>query len=371
MDIKKVQKATLVFTIWTFFYLLWFRWFMLFNWKFNIFSSSDWKATFDEWWYHGWVIQGSYFWIFIISLFLFIPIYILGLCFFLSRNYTKYYEKAFWDSIYKRKTKQIQKNNRKIHVKKRKTHLEVRPRALAGTPQMVAPVQATSSNDMMTSIPSDAGSLFLEEKAPAPLRNTSFSSREIPDNFEGESPFVTPDISSEVLLEDQPVELKEDLLAIMKNAGAQVILNPQIGENTIDYLAVTKDTIFLILKDEERGDWLADEERFNDEDPLWFSETSHRISPITTLKNFEKELEEKLMSAGLSAQIQIILVKTNGNIINAEDMQEIWAQMNVSVARSAFGQPEDLPSFSEAFPKQLETADAEYVEKIKQIIQNI
>ena len=114
----------------------------------------------------------------------------------------------------------------------------------------------------------------------------------------------------------------------------------------------------------EEGDWLADEERFNDEDPLWFSETSHRVSPITILKNFENELKQ----AGVKAQTHIILVKTAGNIINAEDMHDVWTQMNVLVARSGTGCPVELPSFTQTFPAQLEAPTEEDIQAIQELL---
>ncbi len=372
MDTKKLQRTTLIFTIWTFFYLLWFRWFMLVNWKFNIFVANDWKSIFNEWWYNGWIIQGSYFWTFVIALFLFIPVWILGFCFLSSVKYRMYYEKLFWDQIYKKKTKQIQKNNTQIRIKKKKSYREVRPRALAGTPQTVAPVQPNVSSDMMTSMPSNSQDLFLEEKMPQMPKGSSFSHRELPDNFEGDSPFASQsgdfDMSAGFDMNDTPVELKENLPEIMQNAGAQIIESPELAGNKVDYLAVSKDQVFLILTDNEKGDWLADEERFNDEDPLWFSETSHRVSPITTLKKFETTLDEQIKAAGLKMQSHVILVKTDGNIINAEDMIDIWKQMNVLVCRSATGMPEELPSFTDTFPKELEAGELENIEQIKLIV---
>ncbi len=380
MDIKKIQRTTFISTLWTFLYFLWFRWFMLHNWQFNIFSSNDWKSTFNDWWYHGWIIQGSYFWIFVISIFLFIPVWIWGLCFFLSIDYKKHYEKLFWDVIYKKKTKQVQANNKQIRVKKKKSYRQVRPKALSGTPQMVAPVQPQQPVDMMTSAPSTASmgmgapNLMMEEKLPDSLASSSFSHREIADDFNGASPFASAGMENNYGMPmnlgamDTPVELKEDLPAIMQAAGATVIANPVLGENKISFLAVSKDQVFLILTDAEKGDWLADEERFNDEDPLWFSETSHRVSPITQLKNFEKALNDKMFENGLKSNTHIILVKTDGNIINAEDMADVWRQMGALVARSATGMPEELPSFTETFPKELQAADMEQVDKIKQIV---
>ena len=366
MDIKKVQKVTFIFTVWTLLYLIWFRWFMMYHWEFNIFIAEHWKDAFNEWWNKGWIIQGSW-WVFVIMLFLFIPLWILGLSLLLSINYKAKYEKLFETLIYRNKSKKNQKNSSKIRVKRKKSYMEVRPRALSGTPQKVASVRHSDESDVMAASP-ETNDLFMSDNATGSAKNTSYSHREVTDDFEGESPFETPNMMHEFLDKEHREELKEDLPEIMRDAGAVVIEKPVLGESAIDYLALSEEKAFLVLTDKEEGDWLADEERFNDEDPLWFSETSHRISPITTLKKFEAELKERLANEDLGIQTQIILVKTNGNIINAEDMLPTWEQMKALIARSSFGLPEELPSFTEVFPKDLTAPDEGVVKKIKSLI---
>ena len=61
------------------------------------------------------------------------------------------------------------------------------------------------------------------------------------------------------------------------------------------------------------------------------------------------------------------MIKTDGNIINAEDMLDVWRDMNVLVARSATGAPAELPSFGETFPPQLEAPEAEDIERIQML----
>ena len=368
MDIKKIQKITFIFVVWTLFYFTWFRWIMLYNWEFNIFVVDHWRDAIDEWWNKGWIIQG-HFWIFIILLFLLFPLWILGFCFLVSIKYKETYERIFEPLIYQSKSKKNQQNASKVRIKKNKSYMDVRPRALAGTPQKVANVKKSDTNDDFSpDSQSQVNDLFMSDNAAKSMQNTAYSRREVTDDFEGESPFETPSMMHEFLDKEQREELKEDLPSIMEDAGAVVIEKPSIDGKSIDYLALSNDKAFLVLTDAEEGDWLADEERFNDEDPLWFSETSHRISPITVLKVFETALKEKLSKSDLDLQTQIILVKTNGNIINAEDMSSTWEQMNAFVARSSFGLPEELPSFTEIFPKDLEKPDKEMIKKIEAFV---
>lgn len=369
MTISKMQKNTFIFTLWTLLYFLWFRWYMQFNWDFDIFRAEHWQYIANQWWYGGWIITGSYYWLFLLSLFLCLPVWILGMCWLMSINYTHFFEKFFWDLIYNHKTKKVQNPNKRVRVTKKKSYKEIRPRPLASTPQTVAapqaqaPAQTASKKAVKTSELSD---LFMQENA---LPATSFSHRAVSDDFEGASPFETaefkgPDFETETTR--QPLD--EDFDAIMQAADAYVIAKPHLGKTTLDYAAVGKGEIFIILKDSEKGDWLADEERFNDEDPLWFSETSHRISPITTLKKFEKSLTNALKKKNISMAIHPVLAKTDGNIINAEDMQEVWKEMKVSVCRSGTGMPEDLPSFTDTFPKKVDIEDVDVIEQVREIL---
>lgn len=76
-----------------------------------------------------------------------------------------------------------------------------------------------------------------------------------------------------------------------------------------------------------KSDWLADEERFNDENPLWFSESSHVESPIFKLQVFRDLLLKKK-----PGEIKIVLIIFPGSgIINAEDMLETWEEIGVTV----------------------------------------
>ena len=350
MTVSKVARNTFIFTLWTFLYFWWFRSYMLSNWDFDVLYASHWQYIWEEWWYGGWVIKGSYYWLFLISLFLCIPLWILSLCFLLSRNYSKYFEKAFWDAIYERKIKAIQAHDSKIRIKKKKSYKEIRPNPLSGTPHEVAPVQQQMYNKPIMSSE-------IEKKNVLP-KEDDFMPFDLPKEEETPS-FDTSEIT--------PVP--EDFVAIMKKAGAAVITNPKIDDLSINYLAVSKNALYYVLLDAEKGNWLADEERFNDEDPLWYSEEPIRVSPVSTLKKFQKLAEEKLAAKNIHAKGHVILVKTDGNIINVEDMQDTWKEMDVLVARSDVGMPEELPTFEEVFPTNLTPSAKTTLEKIEKIFE--
>ena len=94
---------------------------MQLNWEFDIFRAEHWQFIANQWWYGGWIITGSYYWLFLLSLFLCLPVWILGMCWLLSINYTHIFEKFFWDLIYNHKTKKVQNPNKRVRVTRKKS----------------------------------------------------------------------------------------------------------------------------------------------------------------------------------------------------------------------------------------------------------
>lgn len=159
-------------------------------------------------------------------------------------------------------------------------------------------------------------------------------------------------------------------LDVIKQKGYEVITSTTIKENLIDFIGISEKQIVLCLIDKEAGDWLADEERFNDEEPLWFSESSHRVSPVRKVDLARQALTQKLEDSDFNFEVKAYVIIQIGNIINAEDMFEVWDNMNISVTRIDRGSPKELKLFS----KSLEDADSsigkDEFEKLKKFIRN-
>lgn len=85
------------------------------------------------------------------------------------------------------------------------------------------------------------------------------------------------------------------------------------------------------LAKEKENDWLADEERFNDEGPLYFSVNAHRMSPVFLMNLFRSFLFEYLPEEKYNISI---LLLCNYNVINEEDMLEVWEEEDVRVISS-------------------------------------
>jgi len=161
------------------------------------------------------------------------------------------------------------------------------------------------------------------------------------------------------------------IVETIRQKGYEVISGITFGNTFIDYIAISDDSICLCLVDKEPGDWLADEERFNDEEPLWFSENSHRISPVRLVDIARNTLADKLDECNISFEIKAFVVVQTGNIINAEDMFETWDNLKVKVTRINRGMPKELPLFSRTIEEVEERIDGLRFESLKKLIRSI
>jgi len=160
-------------------------------------------------------------------------------------------------------------------------------------------------------------------------------------------------------------------LEVIKQKGYQVISSATIKNNFVDFIGVADGQICICLVDKESGDWLADEERFNDEEPLWFSENSHRISPVRCADIVQGYLSDKLKENGIDYKISTYVIIQYGNIINAEDMFETWEDMHINVTRIDRGTPRELKLFAKSLQDADNSIDKEHFEKIKKIVRNL
>ena len=73
--------------------------------------------------------------------------------------------------------------------------------------------------------------------------------------------------------------------------------------------------------------WLADEEMFNGEPPLWFSESAHAESPLYKISLAAKHFNR----LGYCKVLPLTIISDQIEVINAEDMMEEWCKMGVLV----------------------------------------
>lgn len=405
---------------------------MLKNWRFDIFQTGHWHHAWNLW-LSGWVIDTPKEWAFVLIILTFIPLWLCGWAALSMIEWEKILIKMFkfpW-LLFKRfcfKPVKIIANTATPKAKKKKSYKEVRPRSLtlplddrpepvnnkrlvasSRTKPLTAAIEAAETplkplpQAVTPSVPAPAPSeqpkkfshalLDLDESSdddfdfniddfdftkatskdddvakntPAPKQNkeiqTTNNKRTQSKNSNKQSPSQknVPNIKT-----------GNSILDVIKQHGYETINGATIKNNLIDYIGVADKQICLCLVDKENGDWLADEERFNDEEPLWFSESSHRISPVRKIDLARKFLEEKLRDEGLEYKIESYVIIQLGNIINAEDMFDIWDDMKINVTRIDRGTPKEIKLFAKTLVDAEKTINKENFEKIKKVIRSI
>ncbi len=157
----------------------------------------------------------------------------------------------------------------------------------------------------------------------------------------------------------------------LSQKGYDVLTNIGVHDTLIDFVGVSENEICFCLVDKEAGDWLADEEMFNGEEPLWFSENSHRISPVCKLNTARKVLEDKLEDEGFEQNLNFYVVVQMANIINADDMFEIWNNMKINVTRINRGAPKEIKLFSKQLTEVEDKLAKKDLDKLKSVLKGL
>jgi len=379
---KSWKRHLLVGFIVSLIFFGWFlRGFLWMNWRFKLFSTRSWQFVWHEF-ESGWMLDALSDWIFLISLCLALPcfLYLWYLC-----------TKVRWRALVKKIIKKI------IYViglifafKKRKkskkttdantaaetaapvnvSAASVRPRAMAVQNKAVLNLPQYGGAKSTFQMPTTAQSVPYGSGTASGGGMEDFGMPPANIDMDNESYANNMDVSQipldEVRLPERQAEI-EDLDAIWAERGYAIIKNVNVASGVLDYVAVSKDTIYACLLDKEQFDWLADEESFHGEDPFWFSEVDHRVSPVFLLNKRVEELKERLGDLGKTFTIKPLLIEQKGNIINAEDMMKSWLEMGVWVCRTDLGGPDDLSTFGE-FLKPEEPVSAEVLEQINAVL---
>ncbi len=314
-----ISRILFILLIWTIGYFFWYRRLMISMWGFNLTLKLHWIYIWNEW-QNGWVIQSFREWLFIIALFAMIPIWFTGWAVLCTVPWMKWFKiiLLFPIRLIRSKLKEYRKtkNTIKPKVTKKKSYKQTRPPAVrASSGKIKHPDKAPEEKEQ-------------EISKPAPV------AQEVPSNIIA----TRPEPSYEM-----PANTSGgSIMDILRSAGYRLISDAKIAGKKIDFVGISSDHILLCLIDSESGDWLADEERFNDEDPLWFSESNHRISPVRIILNARDSLASMLTPDVRNMEIKVIVVIREGTIINAEDMFEVWNGLKVDVCRFENGGPDEI-----------------------------
>lgn len=423
-------RTAIVGLCWSIFFLEGIRVILLTNWHFDLIDSRHWRYLWDLW-MSGWMIDDKKEWAFILIILSFIPLWLTGWA-ALSLIKWEYWINKYWKKfVIFYKTKILNENNTskkqtapapRPMIKRKKSYKEIRPRNLSSmissqsenTPAP-SPIAAnrTLPNVKPITIPSAAPastattsildhSLFkfddsdsdfelnfddldkIQNKPketpqpenkpkPKPEKNNNDKNNRSKDN--------NKDNKESNRQQNKPIPMSgqspapknsgNSSMEVLKQKGYQIINSATIKNNFVDFIGVADGQICICLVDKESGDWLADEERFNDEEPLWFSENSHRVSPVRCADIVRNYLTDKLQESGINYKISTYVIIQYGNIINAEDMFETWNNMHINVTRIDRGMPRELKLFAKTLDDAENSINIEQFEKIKKLVRNL
>ena len=336
----------------------WLRGF-LFNWRFRLFSGRSWNHVAKEF-ETGWSPSSTSDWIFLLTLFFAMPafLYLWYLC--TRVNWSK-----LWKTVWKWVLYPINFIKKKFFGRTKTKDKTTKTVVLAPPLPPELPekkeVQATSERPRPMSHSGGMTRVFQTAAGQATATTSTFTPQSSSSLFGqtgvgavSDDPWKTAD--STVPFEEQPLDeiqlpqrepVVEDIPALFQNAGYHLIEKVKTPLLSLDYVAICADKVYAVLIDREAGDWLAEEEPFNGEAPLWFSEIDHRVSPVYELRQCVDGLKQKIATAFPEFSAIPFMIEEKGNIINAEEMLRIWKEMNVVVARTDIGGLEDLPTATE------------------------
>lgn len=421
------MRIIFVGIFWSIFFLEGIRVIMLKNWRFDIIRTSHWQYAWDLW-LSGWVIDDAKEWAFVLILLTFIPLWLTGWAALSLVTWEKILIKAAlfpWELVKKlffQPVKVIATTTGIKKIKKKKSYKEIRPKSIrAPIDDNVYKTQNTVSKPLaaapaalavpMPKIEAEEPkeskfdhSLFKfdeeddfdfdfdafdndkktkeepaaeEPKTEAPAKaapkdnknkDKNKNNKDTKDNRNNKAAKTAAPAPQSA---PQPRSNGNSTMDVLRQKGYEVINGITIRNNLIDFIGVADNQLCLCLIDKEPGDWLADEERFNDEEPLWFSESSHRISPVRKADISRQHLTDKFEAADLHFDIKAYVVVQIGNIINAEDMFEIWDDLGVNVTRIDRGTPKELKLFSKTLDDAEEAISKDKLEKVKKIVRGL
>jgi len=396
-------RIAFVGLFWSILFLEGIRVIMLTNWHFDIFRIPHWLYAWHLW-LSGWVIDDPKEWAFILIILTFIPVWLTGWAALSMLKWGKIFKNvlrlplSIFKKIFEKQVTKIAASASVKVVQKKKSYKEIRPRsirpptdenvytltpekraALSGTPKpKTKPIAQTQPKP---SAPKEFNhSLFsLDDDG------VDFDFDLFDDKPKEEKPTMPPQAKKESEPKQSSSKTKEpqkqsnqaprggtnSTLEILKQKGYEVITGTTIKGTLIDFIGVSGSQICLCLNDKEPGDWLADEERFNDEEPLWFSESSHRISPVRKIDIARTIIKDKLADTDMSFNIEAFVIEQIGNIINAEDMFDVWENMNINVTRIDRGTPKEIKLFAKTLEEAEGKTSKEDLEKLKKLIRSM
>ena len=398
-------RISIVGILWSILFVEGIRVILLTNWYFDIFRSAHWAHAWNLW-RSGWVIDKAKEWAFVLIILTAVPVWATvwaALSMIKWENFFAYIQSILavvWNKLFSATGRPAKESISIKRVEKKPSYKEIRPKNAYVPLEKSVPNLSPERRAQLSGVPykPQAPQPALTPAAKPAKKEFSHSLFELSDDdsfdfdlFDdknNDTPAASPKDKSSDNIEKSSAATKKkrtentssdsktknyhsnSTFETLKQKGYEVVSGITVKDIFIDFVGISKNHICLCLNDKETGDWLADEERFNDEEPLWFSESSHRISPVRKIAIARDALEEKLSAADFKIKIVPYVIEQIGNIINAEDMFDIWKDLHINVTRIDRGTPKEIPLFAKKLEDAESGIDKGVLDKLKRLLRN-
>ena len=203
-------------------------------------------------------------------------------------------------------------------------HIDKLPEELFGRQTDDAPNsdKATQLDLDLEDSPPTAISVGDDEESPASLPN-------VPDPANGDSDEEKESEKQVEAFAGQPMpfdlEIQAAVDAEIEKFGGRAWLRFRPGNNSLysfDFVQIGAKFYTIVYADFD-GDWLADEEAFAEEPPLWFSEKAHRVSPVFQAMKCRTFFAQELPRIKIDP---IVALPEKCIVLNDEEMQRCWRE---------------------------------------------
>lgn len=360
------RRILIVGILWSLLFLGSLRSSMIDVWNFDIIDYRDWVYIWNLW-INGWVVDEPDELLFLGLVVFFLPLWITGWTAISSIKW----EKIYRDFMFKhhKKVKEKERLDKLLKMEKEGfKKQEFDPKSLL-TIERPRPIGGQIALDILPDPPVPYGSKERKRQEKAEKKAIKAATKQAQKEAK-EIEEATNDTATTAISVPNEIVKSNSVKEILTTVGYELIENANFADCHIDYIAISKSSALLCLVDKDKGDWLADEESFGGEEPLWFSESKHRGSPIFKIKRAREALVHKLTGAGI--EVTAVAIIKEGIIINGQDMMNTWLDMNVMVCRIGDGGPDELPSFALVMKgNKAEPASSENVERVKLAVEEL
>ena len=348
--ILKLSHFVILSVVWLFVYAKAVEFYFYKIWGFNIYNYKQWNMIPAEW-EKGWIIDTPSEFFFFFSIVMIIPVFIVSLYFLL---------RVRWDKIYKELSSALKEKGKAKRRKKIDEFPGVEELAKAllkkvkgkgkkmgkdKMPPRIDGVVPLTKHKIREDIPK-AEQVKLPKEEPPTLDDIAKTN---PDSLAVSETLPEPKMTSRI-------EVKYDVLSGAEAAGMRIVQDAKIGVDIIDFVLIAKDTVYLINLEPIGAEWIADEIGFENDDPLWFSETKYETSPVFKLlratKYFESVLKDILGPDRDKMAVKKIFLIGGGTILNYDDIFGTWESDDVEIYRLKGGRPESVPLFGTFLDEQ-------------------